>query len=439
MTLFKFKGGIHPPENKSSTEYLVIENFKNPEIVYIPLLQHIGSVCEPLVKIGDRVLKGQKIADSTGAVSVPIHSSVSGRVIKIDILPFTLRGKVNTIVIENDFQDELIILNTLDNYKTKSKNELLDKIRDLGVVGLGGALFPTHIKLNPPKDKEINTLIINASECEPYLNSDNRISIEKTADIIKGIEIAMYILGVHKAFIGVEDNKKEAIESFKKALINKTDIKLAILETKYPQGGEKQLIKAICNKNIPTDKLPMDVGVVVINVTTAYWIFNSIINGYPVIEEVITVSGGAIETPKNYRVLIGTPIKEIIESVGINREKMDKLLTGGPMMGIAQHTESVPIIKGTSGILALTPEETNPYKSKACISCGKCVDACPMGLSPLMYAKFAQFEKWEEFKEYNLLECIECGSCQFVCPSKRPLTEGIRIGKAKLRSMEIKD
>ncbi len=437
MALFKFKGGIHPPENKSSTEHLAIENFKSSKLLYIPLLQHIGSVCEPLVKIGDRVLKGQKIAESTGTVSVPVHSPASGKVVKIDILPFTLRGKVNTVVIENDFQEESVEFQKLNDYKSKSKEELLNKMKDLGVVGLGGALFPTHIKLNPPKDKKIEILIINASECEPYLNSDNRISIEKSNEIMKGIEIAMHILDVNKAYIGIEDNKKEAIESLKKSLNN--NIELAVLETKYPQGGEKQLIKAICNKNIPSGKLPMDVGVVVINVTTAYWIFNSIINGLPITEEVVTVSGGAIVTPKNYRVLIGTPIKEIIESTGINREIMDKLITGGPMMGIAQHTEDVPVIKGTSGILALTKEETNPYKSKACISCGKCVDACPMGLSPLMYAKFAQFEKWEEFREYNLLECIECGSCQFVCPSKRPLTEGIRIGKAKLRSMETKN
>ena len=435
MNLFNFKGGIHPPENKSVTEHLPIENFKSPKLLYIPLLQHIGSVCEPLVNIGDRVLKGQKIADSFGAISVPIHSSVSGKVIDINILPFSLKGKVNTIVIENDFKEESVLFDTISDYKTKSKEELLKKIRDLGVVGLGGALFPTHIKLNPPKEKKINTLIINACECEPYLNSDNRISIEKTEDIINGIKIAMYILGVDKAFIGVENNKKEAIVSFNNALKNIENIKLSVLRTKYPQGSEKQLIKSICNKKIPSGKLPMDLGIIVINVTTAYWIFNSVINGFPVIEEIVTVSGGAIINPKNYRVPIGTTLKKILETTGINKEKLDKLITGGPMMGIAQYTDEIPVIKGTSGILALTTEETNPYKSKSCISCGKCVDACPMGLSPLMYAKFAQFEKWEEFEDYNLLECIECGSCQFVCPSKRPLTEGIRIGKSKLRNL----
>lgn len=439
MNTFKFKGGIHPPENKLLTENLLIENFSSPRYVYIPLLQHIGSVCEAIVKVGDRVLKGQKIGESSGTMSVPVHSSISGKVVKIEILPFTLRGKVNTVVIENDFMNESINFEGIENYTQKSKEELLNRIKELGVVGLGGALFPTHIKLNPPKDKLIESLLINASECEPYLNSDNRISIEKAQEIIEGIRIAMHILEVPQAFIGIEDNKKEAIEALKKVLLNINDIKLAVLETKYPQGGEKQLIKAICNKVIPSGKLPMDIGVVVINVTTAYWIYNSIVRGYPLIEEVITVSGKAVKNPKNYRVPIGTHIKDILEEVGLDRNSMDKLLTGGPMMGISQHTEEVPVIKGTSGILALTQEETNPYKSKACISCGKCVDVCPMGLSPLMYAKFAQFEKWEEFKEYNLMECIECGSCQYVCPAKRPLTEGIRIGKAKLRAMDLKN
>jgi len=436
MGLFNFKGGIHPSENKKRTEQLVIEKFSSPKYVYIPLLQHIGNVLEPIVSVGERVLKGQKIGESSGNLSVPIHSSISGKVIKIDVLPFSLRGKVNTVIIENDFLDEKIEYEKIFDYEQKTKEELLDTIRERGIVGLGGALFPTHVKLNPPK--KIEVLIVNGVECEPYLNSDNRIMIEKPQEIIKGIEILMHILGVHKVIIGIEDNKVEAIEIIKNALKDREDIKVFVLETKYPQGGEKQLIKSVLNKKIPTGKLPMDIGVIVMNVTSVFSIYNGIIEGIPLTEEIVTVTGGAVGKPKNYRVPIGTQIKDIMETVEFDKNNTERLLTGGPMMGIAQYLDEIPVIKGTSGILALTKEEIHPYKSKSCISCGRCVDACPMGLSPLMYAKFAQAEKWGEFSDYNLMECIECGSCQYICPSKRPLTEGIRIGKAKLRSLNLK-
>lgn len=436
MKLFNFNGGIHPPENKSSTENFEIIEFSKPNFVYIPLLQHIGTVVEPIVSIGDRVLKGQKIGESKQTLSVPIHSSVSGKVIKIEILPFSLRGKVNTIVIENDFLEEEYEYESILNYKERSFEELIEIIREMGIVGLGGALFPTYAKLNTAKDKKVNKLIINSSECEPYLNSDNRVAIEYSKEIINGIEILMHLLSINHAVIGIEDNKKIAIDKLKSSLNGRDDIDLAVLETKYPQGGEKQLIKAIYNLTVPSGKLPLDLGVLVLNVTTVLWIYNAIIKRKPLTHEILTVSGGAIISPNNYRVPIGTPIRDLLELCKYDMNKTDKLITGGPMMGIAQYTDTVPVIKGTSGILALTKEETNPYKSKSCISCGKCVDACPMGLSPLMYAKFAEFEKWEEFSDYMVFDCIECGSCQYVCPSKRPLTEGIRIGKAKLRSMK---
>lgn len=436
MKLFNFIGGIHPPENKNSTENLEIIEFSKPKFVYIPLLQHIGTVVEPLVSIGDRVLKGQKIGESIQSLSVPIHSSVSGKVIKIEILPFSLRGKVNTVVIENDFLEEEYIYENFPNYKEKKFEELNEIIRDRGLVGLGGALFPTYAKLKTAKDKNVKKLIINSSECEPYLNSDNRVSIEYTDEIIRGIEILMYLLDINDSVIGIENNKHIAIEKFKLALDTRKDIELAVLDTKYPQGGEKQLIKAIYNLNIPSGKLPLDLGVLVLNVTTVLWVYNVIIMGKTLTHEIVTISGGAIGSPNNYRVPIGTPIRDLLELCNYDMSRTDKLVTGGPMMGIAQYSDMIPVIKGTSGILALTKEETNPYISKSCISCGKCVDACPMGLSPLMYAKFAEFEKWEEFSEYKIFDCIECGSCQYVCPSKRPLTEGIRIGKAKLRSMK---
>ncbi len=436
MGLFTFRGGIHPPDNKEVTEKAKIEDFKRPKLLYLPMLQHIGSVLEPLVKVGDKVLKGQKIADSDAFLSVPIHSPVSGVVKKIEVMPFTMRGKVNTVVIENDYKEEWIERKTYDDYKKLEKEELLRIIRENGIVGLGGAAFPTHVKLNPPKDKNIDILLINGAECEPYLNTDNRLMIEMPEGFIKGIEIVMHILGVKKAIIGVENNKQEAIRIIERQLGKREDILLYELETKYPQGGEKQLIKAMLNREVPSGKLPLEVGVVVQNSATLYSIYNAIYNGHPLIEEIITVSGKGIGKASNLRVAIGTHIKEIVEEVGIDREVTKKLVTGGPMMGIAQYTEDVPIIKGSSGILALSKKEVNSIKSKSCITCGKCVTVCPMNLSPLMYSKLVRFENWEELKEYHLLDCIECGSCQYVCPANRPLTEAIRLGKAKLRSMK---
>jgi electron transport complex protein RnfC len=435
MKLFSFKGGIHPPENKDLTENLKIEDFKVPKEICVPLLQHIGVVLEPLVKVGDRVKKGQKIGDSSGFLSSPVHSPVSGIVKKIEIRPFPVSGRVNTIIIENDYEEEIFEYPKYEDYEKLTKDELLKIVREMGIVGQGGATFPTHIKLNPPKDKKIDVLLINGAECEPYLNADNRLMLEQTEKVVKGIDIFRHILGVKRVVIGIEENKEEAIHKMKEEA-SKYGMEIAVLKTKYPQGGEKQLIKAVLDREVPSGKLPSEVGVVVQNTATALSVYEAVIEGKPVIEKVLTVSGLGVKTPKNLRVRIGTQFKEILEYVEIDREKTEKLVMGGPMMGLAQHTEEVPVIKGTSGILALTKKEMNPYKSRACITCGKCVDACPMNLSPLMYAKLARFEEWEEMDKYDLLDCIECGSCSFVCPANRLLTEGIKIGKAKLRAMK---
>ncbi|TDT69869.1 electron transport complex protein RnfC [Hypnocyclicus thermotrophus] len=435
MKLFSFKGGIHPPENKDLTENLKIEDFKIPKEICIPLLQHIGVVLEPLVKVGDRVKKGQKIGDSSGFLSSPVHSSVSGVVKKIEVRPFPVSGRVNTVIIENDYEEEIFEYPKYKEYEKLTKDELLKIVREMGIVGQGGATFPTHIKLNPPKDKKIDVLLINGAECEPYLNADNRLMLEQTEKVVKGIDIFRHILGVQRVVIGIEENKEEAIHKMKEEA-SKYGMEIAVLKTKYPQGGEKQLIKAVLDREVPSGKLPSEVGVVVQNTATALSVYEAVIEGKPVIEKVLTVSGLGVKTPKNLRVRIGTQFKEILDYVEIDREKTEKLVMGGPMMGLAQHSEEVPVIKGTSGILALTKKEMNPYKSRACITCGKCVDACPMNLSPLMYAKLARFQEWKEMDKYDLLDCIECGSCSFVCPANRPLTEGIKIGKAKLRAMK---
>lgn len=435
MNLFTFKGGVHPPENKLQTENLKTEVFKASKMLYVPMLQHIGAPLEPTVKVGERVLKGQKIGDSEAFVSSPVHSPVSGTVKKIDIMPFPLSGKVTTIVIENDEQEEWAELTKLENWESATNEELLKMVREKGIVGIGGACFPTHIKLNPPKDVKIDTLLLNGAECEPYLNSDNRLMLEEPHKIIEGIKIIMKLLNVENAHIGIEDNKPEAIASMQKACEG-TKIKVATLKTQYPQGGEKQLIKAILDRDVPSGGLPSAVGVVVQNTGTASALYEGLVEGVPIIEKIVTVSGLAVGKPMNLKVRVGTMFNEILDYTETNRENIDKLVMGGPMMGMAQPSEIVPVIKGTSGLLALTKEETNPYKPKSCIVCGKCIKACPMKLLPNMYAKLARFKNWEEMGEYNLMDCIECGSCSYICPANRPLTEAIKIGKAKLRTLK---
>lgn len=435
MKFFGFKGGVHPPENKIQTENQAIETLKASKMVYIPLLQHIGVPLTPCVEIGEKVLKGQKIGDSNGFLSVPVHSSVAGIVKKIEVMPFPLMGDVLTIAIENDETNEWIEVKKIENWKESSKEELLGVIREKGIVGLGGAAFPTHIKLNPPSDTKIEALLLNGAECEPYLNSDNRVMVEEPEKVVEGIKIMQHILGVGLAVIGIEDNKLEAIEVMKKACEG-TGIEVMPLKTMYPQGGEKSLIKAILNKEVPSGKLPSAVGVVVNNTTTAAAIYDAVVNGLPLIDKVVTVTGKAISEPKNLRVLIGTPINELLEYCGYDENEAEKIVMGGPMMGMAQFKLEVPVIKGTSGLLALTKSETNSCKPKACIGCGKCVDVCPMSLEPIMYARLAEFSQWEDMGRYHLMDCIECGSCSYICPANRPLTEAIKIGKAKLRSLK---
>ncbi|MGL5377669.1 MAG: electron transport complex subunit RsxC [Cetobacterium sp.] len=435
MKFFGFKGGVHPPENKIETENQIIEKLPAPKVVFIPLLQHIGVPLTPCVKVGDKVLKGQVIGDSDAFLSVPVHATVSGIVKKIENLPFPLMGSVETIVIENDGLEEWSNLEKNPIWKKISKDELLKIVRSKGIVGLGGAAFPTHVKLNPPKEVKIETLLLNGAECEPYLNSDNRVMIEEPLKVIEGIKIMMHILNVSNAIIGIEDNKKEAIEIMRKTAEG-TSIKVMPLKTMYPQGGEKSLIKAILNKEVLSGKLPSSLGVVVNNTTTAAAIYDAVVNGLPLIDKVVTVTGKGIKEPKNLRVAIGTQISELLEKCGYIENEVEKIIMGGPMMGMAQLTLDVPVIKGTSGLLALTKKETNYCKPKACIGCGKCIDACPISLQPIMYARLAEFSQWEDMAKHNLMDCIECGSCAYICPSNRPLTEAIKIGKSKLRSMK---
>ncbi len=427
-----FVGGIHPKDSKALTAGKPIERMPIPEKVIIPVRQHIGAPCTPIVQKGDAVKKGQVIADTDSFVSSPVHATISGTVSDIGDYPHAVFGKCLSIVITSDGQDEWLAgIPSARDWESLSNEELIKLVRQAGIVGMGGATFPTHVKLQVPADKKIEIFILNAAECEPYLTADHRLMLENPAEIISGMKIIMKLLGAEKAFIGIEDNKPDAIESMATACVG-TGITVAALPTKYPQGAEKMLIKAIAGREVPSGKLPLDVGVVVQNVGTAIAISQAVTQGIPLIERVTTVSGKAVKSPKNVLVRIGTTFEDVIEFCGGFVKQPEKIVMGGPMMGFAQSDLKVSVIKGVSGILALSKAEVNSDREYPCIRCGRCVEACPMGLTPAMFGVLGQKGLHEEARDtYSLLDCAECGSCVFVCPSKRNLVQYVRYCKQK--------
>lgn len=429
-----FKGGTHPPGRKEFTQHKNIEKAQVPQIVTIPLQQHIGAPCEPIVKRGDYVKMGQRIGEPKGFVSAPVHSSVSGTVKSIEPVPSATGFKVMAVVIENDGLDVLDDSIVPANYDELSPEDLKKIVLDSGLVGLGGATFPTHVKLSPPEDKKIDFIILNGAECEPYLTADHRLMLEEPESIVRGLKIIMKILGVDKACIGIEDNKPDAIDSMRRAAAGETGISVVALKTKYPQGAEKQLISAITGRQVPSGGLPMDVGVIVDNVGTAAALSKAVETGMPLIERVVTVSGKGIKEPKNLLVRIGTSFEDVINQCGGIVGQPDRIISGGPMMGIAQYTTAVPVTKGTSGILVLTEEEVKSPKPNPCIRCGKCVQACPINLMPLFISAHALREDYDATEKLHVLDCIECGSCSFVCPSRRPLRQSIQVAKKEVIS-----
>ena len=442
-----FRGGIHPKDNKALSSDIPIEIAPIPKKVVIPLRQHIGAEAIPVVEKNDVVKKGQLIGKQQGFVSTNIHSSICGEVVDICYYNNGTSGKCLSIVIESNGEDdwaEDVLVNR--DYKQFHPSELKQIIQNLGVVGMGGATFPTHVKLSP--NKKIDIFIVNGAECEPYLNADNRMLIEYTEKVIKGTKIAMKALGVTKGYIGVEDNKKEAIEKLKEKLSenieNKEDlddvsIEIIPLSTKYPQGAEKMLIKAITGREVPSGGLPSDVSVVVQNVGTVVAICDAVCEGKPVIERVVTVSGGGISQPKNLLLRIGTTFEDAISYCGGANEAYKKIIMGGPMMGFAQYTLDIPIVKGTSGILLLTEKETNIEKQYPCIRCGRCVEACPIGLLPCTLATLSDKDAYLLAREeYDLLDCIECGSCAYSCPAKRKIVQSIRYAKRQCQAQNNK-
>ncbi len=432
-----FKGGIHPDYSKLSAEQSII-TMDIPPLLYVPLSQHAGKPAQPLVKRGDTVLKGQLIGQANGFISANIHAPTSGRVKQLTSYPHPVFGTMTeTIVIEADGKDEWHPdIQENQNWQQTSPSEIVNAIKNAGIVGLGGAAFPTHVKLSPPPEKPIDTIIINGAECEPYLTGDDRLMREQPDNIVNGAILIKKAVNAKKIIIAIEDNKKQSIQKITEAIGTKQDITVAVAKTKYPEGGEKQLIKAVLNREVPSGGLPMDVGVVVQNVGTTIAVYKAIRYRQPLIERVLTLSGDLIKKPSNFLVRIGTPFKFILEKANETVTDAFKIIMGGPMMGIAQYTVDVPVIKGTSGILFMSEQTAKIYEPYPCIRCGKCVDVCPMRLMPLMLVDFIKSEKFEDARNIGLLDCIECGSCTYICPSHIRHVQLIKYAKQELRRMK---
>lgn len=431
------KGGIHPSENKFSAAAPVQEP-ELPKVVFIPLVQHIGAPAVPIVKKGDRVKTGQLIAQAGGFVSANIHASVSGTVAKIDLIPDTFGYPRQGIVInvEGDEWDE-----TIDRSPELKKScnfaaeEIIQKIKDGGIVGMGGATFPTHVKIVPPKGMKAEMLLINGVECEPYLTADHRLMLEKTEEILVGISLLMKALGVSKAKVGIENNKPDAIARMKEKAASYSGIEIVPLKVKYPQGGEKQLIKAITGREVPSGDLPIAVGCVVSNVGTAFAVYEAVQKNKPLFERVVTVTGMSVARASNLKVRIGTPVAELVAFAGGLPGDTGKVISGGPMMGKAIASLDVPVAKGTSGILLMPENRAIRGQQQNCIRCSRCVDVCPMGLEPYLLMTLSERSLWEDSEKRKVLDCIECGSCSYTCPANRPLLDHIRLGKAKVSAI----
>lgn len=427
-------GGTHPAENKLSATK-AIEAAALPKQVFIPVAQHIGAPAEVTVQKGEKVKAGQLIAKSSGYVSANIHSSVSGTVKKIETGPDTSGYPKTGIYI--DVEDDLWV-ETIDRSSTviadfnMESKTILDKIQQAGIVGLGGATFPTHVKLIPPKGMTAEVLLINGVECEPYLTSDHRLMLEHGEEIMVGVRLLMKAMNVTKAYIGIENNKPDAIAHLQNLCGKNRDISVVPLKVKYPQGGEKQLIKAVTGKEVPSGALPISVGAVVTNIATTFAVYEAVQKNKPLFERVVTVTGKTLTHPTNFKVRIGTAIGELIEAAGGLPEDCGKIVNGGPMMGKAVANMEIPVTKGTSGVLLLPGKESKRAEIMPCIRCSRCVSVCAMGLEPFLLSTLSEKQLWDRAEYEHVMDCIECGSCSYTCPANRPLLDYIRLGKAKV-------
>ena len=432
-----FFGGIHPKYNKEMsktvTDFLTIM----PKTVVIPMQQHIGAPCQPLVQVGDCVLRGQKIGDGEG-LCVPVHASVSGTVVAIEPRPHTSGRMVNAIVIENDMQDETVPEIGSDlPLEALDAESVLHTIREAGIVGMGGAAFPGNVKALSSMGK-IDTLIANACECEPYITADDSLLRTEPEHVLEGMQILRQILKPERVVLAIEDNKAEAIKKVKELLKDFAGIEVVVLPTMYPQGAEKQLVQSVTGREVLPGQLPASVGCAVFNVSTFAAIFRAVRLGRPLYQRIVTVSGEAIAQPQNFIVRIGTPLHDLIEVAGGLNEKTERVISGGPMMGFAQSDLSVPVIKATNSVLCLLKDVNGAAENPVCLRCGKCVAVCPMRLQPLYMYRFVNAKRLDELERLNLMDCMECGSCAFTCPGKLPLVERFRAGKVMLREAKAK-
>lgn len=430
-------GGIHPKENKLSAG-MAIQPIALPAQVVIPLSQHIGAPCQSIVKKGDKVKVGTLIGKSVGFVSAQIHSSVSGTVLKIDKAMDASGYKRDAVFInveEDIWVEQIDRSEALVTECNLSAKEILEKIAAAGIVGMGGATFPTHVKLTPPPGMKAEVLIINGVECEPYLTSDHQLMMEKSDEILVGITLVMKALNVQRAIVGIENNKKDAVALFTKKVKAYPGIEVQPLKVQYPQGGEKQLIDALTGRQVPSGALPISVGAVVQNVGTLFAIYEAVQKNKPLIERVVTVTGKEVQRPCNLRARIGTPLTTLIDAAGGIPESTGKVISGGPMMGKALASIDIPVAKGTSGILIVPTLEAKRKAMKDCIRCGKCVQVCPMGLNPTLLMNLTEYEVWDRAEKNAITDCIECGSCSYTCPADRPLLDYIRLGKGKVNGI----
>lgn len=433
MKTFKI-GGVHPEENKLASKS-AIEVLPLPQKVCIPIVQHLGAPSTLVVEKGATVKAGQLLAKADAFICANVHSSVSGKITKIDSVTDTSGYRKTSVFIDvegDEWEESIDKSATIIKEIKLSKEEIIAKIKDKGIVGLGGATFPTHVKLMVPQGKKADVLIINGVECEPYLTSDHRVMLEKAEEMLIGVSIMMKGLGVDKAMIGIENNKADAIIHLQNMSGNFKGIEVHALKVKYPQGAEKQLIKALINREVPAGKLPIEVGCVVSNAGTAFAVYEAVQKNKPLFERVVTVTGKSVKKPSNFMVRLGVAVNELIEKAGGLPEDTGKVISGGPMMGKALNSLEVPVVKGTSGILIMTQKESKRVEIQNCIRCGKCITVCPMGLEPYLLAQVSENGNFETAENERLMDCIECGSCHYTCPSGRPLLDYLRVGKNKV-------
>ena len=433
----KFYGGVHPAEHKEATERKpVVPLEEAPAQVVIPMSMHVGAPCKPIVAVGDEVKVGQKIGEIAG-LGAPIHASVSGKVVAVEPRPHPGGGKMMSVVIENDFQDTPCeTIKHRDNVDALTPQEIIDIVKEAGITGMGGAGFPTHVKISSGLGK-VDTLIVNAAECEPYITADHRMMLEHGDKIIGGVKILMQTFGLKEAYIGIEDNKPDAIEKMQSLACD--GIQIVACRTRYPQGAEKQLIQRITGREIPPGGLPATVGCAVFNAGTTAAVYDAVVEGKPLTQRVVTLTGDALAQPRNVLVPFGTPLLHLVEEAGGFQEEPDRILMGGPMMGIAQYNLDAATIKGNNAMLCMTKAEAGEHvENPTCIRCGRCVNVCPMHLTPVYMHLYAEKRLWDEAEGLNLMDCIECGSCNYICPARVPLVQSFRTAKFEIRNLAAK-